>query len=294
MALANSWQIFPRVLSMCAVFVALSGSARVGEACADLVFLHIPKSAGSTCEKLGRRFGVAWGKVAFYPGLYDLRPVPKPFFNRSSLTLFSHKSSMNAHGRRGSIDRLIMPDGNSCLFHHIPPHLFPADIYGKGADFCIIRDPAERIVSEWKWQLQSMQRWGLGSAQKQLSQGCTAAGLNSWTDEVLKKAKDGNMYMDGCHFVPQIDYFRNPHTGFTTCRHPLRYDHLQTDFDKLMKQSNCIARWETRLRENDSGRWCSSVSKSNLTSSTLRLIDSFYREDNVLMKQLEPANRAMH
>lgn len=82
-----------------------------------LMFVHIPKTAGTTIEDLGEQNGILWGRFAV-PG-----PKAEPI---------------------------------KCVKWHIPPSQFPAKpnpYKDPSAElFCVVRDPWRRLVSEFIWE----------------------------------------------------------------------------------------------------------------------------------------------
>ena len=65
----------------------------------------------------------------------------------------------------------------------------PSDLF----TFCVVRDPAERLVSEYKYE-QIM--WH--------KKPCSAGGMNKWVANILQHVYSNNIYAEYCHLLPQV------------------------------------------------------------------------------------------
>lgn len=83
----------------------------------DLVFIHIPKNAGSLIEDLGHENHVEWGRFMDF-----------------------NQCDWDA---RVSVE---------CSRWHVPPrYLFSPNVYTESKAFCVSRHPYERALSQFKW-----------------------------------------------------------------------------------------------------------------------------------------------
>lgn len=193
-----------------------------------LEFVHIPKTAGTTIENIANEKNIKWGRM-------------KP----------SHRD-------------YLKPDHPNCTYWHLPPKYFYNDShYHKDNDgtFCVIRDPFDRIVSEYKYKN------GFSNDPKH---------MNDWIKEHLipKYTKGGN----NCHFLPQYEFVYDE-LGTKTCDHILRFDNLTEDFNKLTNKFNIDLKLEENRKDNVSNN---NLSVNDLNEENIRLIREIYSNDFLL------------
>eukprot|EP00971_Amphidinium_carterae_P319926 6359384-Amphidinium_carterae.1 len=115
----------------------------------ELVFLHIPKNAGTAIEELGLAFNLHWGRYAatalkkrqnarFKKCVFHHMPIAYQF--QGSTTVRYHC--------RGSIPWKLTEDGWPVLNRSAGANL---DV----ANFCVIRHPYERAISEFKYRMKN-------------------------------------------------------------------------------------------------------------------------------------------
>ena len=131
-----------------------------------LLFIHIPKNAGSYVEKVFNENGIMLGK-------YDDRLKVNP-------------------------DKPLTEDVN-CAFWHIPPKYNKNIDFSKYTSFVILRDPISRIVSEYNYNKKH-----ITNRLKQLFS-INKEDINIWIDKTLTEPKDKNFEND-CHLLPQTEY----------------------------------------------------------------------------------------
>lgn len=194
-----------------------------------LEFIHIPKNAGTTIENVANEGDVKWGRF-------------KP----------EHREHTS---------------NRKCTYWHTPPKYFGEDSYYNGDEtFCIVRDPFERMVSEFKYR----------NTDKSTH---TKENLNRWINEHLQP----EYYINGtknCHFIPQHEYVYDD-VGNKTCDNILRFDSLTDDFNKLAKNHQLNIKLSDSRRDNVSP---DSVSVKDLYEETRLKISKIYEKDFALLK----------
>lgn len=211
----------------------------------DLVFLHIPKNAGTTVEQAGSLVGISWGDLD--PGLHS---------------------------------RQLMPDGNMCSRWHVPPRLAGAPSqYSSAEVFCITRHPYERAVSEYKYLLSVP--WGRLSGKQWHARldafpACSPEGLNYFIQHAIVEMRK-HRYVFDCHLIPQTDYIWDA-AGQPTCHDVLRIADLPVAFDELMERKGNPARIPDEI-ENAHHDACSGLSVENLTWRSKAMMNEVYAED---------------
>mmetsp|Transcript_54246 Transcript_54246/g.117291 ORF Transcript_54246/g.117291 Transcript_54246/m.117291 type:complete len:998 (-) Transcript_54246:94-3087(-) len=217
----------------------------------DVIFVHIPKNAGTAIEEAGASVGVWWPRkwLSFWHGLQ-------------------------------------MPDGSLCEKYHVPPsHLQSIQdddwkVFNGKDTFCVTRSPFQRIVSEYRYMLSVS--WG--SSMSQLYQTglydeepCTEAGLNHFAMQALSRVKEGRKYVHDCHLVPQTEFIWGE-DGHQWCRHILRSSDLPGAFNTLMEDTDLKARL-LNYRENNTTEKCPGLSVASLSPEVAKLIREIYSED---------------
>lgn len=195
-----------------------------------LEFIHIPKNAGTTIENIANKKDIKWGRM-------------KP----------SHRD--------------YAPDDSGCSYWHIPPKKFRKDnYYQKDKTFCVIRNPYDRIVSEYKYRHKNNKSMDNPKI------------MNEWISKHLSSdfTSKGNL---NCHFIPQYEFVYDDY-GDKTCDHVLNFNNLQKEFNDLMSQNN----YDLRLNKEKHN----STDSFNLTSNDLTLanklkIFSIYKKDFELL-----------
>lgn len=197
-----------------------------------LVFLHIPKNAGTSIESIAKSHAMFWGA------------------NRIKST---HQ-----------LERQRMPDGEQCSAWHVPPYLFKGRMYKDSEVFCVVREPHDRVVSEYRWR-----------ARQGLLKGCSDDALNKWAQRQVRNLGHQRFHSD-CHFVPQVDYVWNPKTHQQTCHHVLKMSTLSGDFNSLMANRGYQLRM---VRHSNAGSACPGLSAAHLWPYTRNLINMAYKAD---------------
>lgn len=153
----------------------------------------------------------------------------------------------------------------------------------EGADvFAVVRNPYDRILSQYYY------RTGFFKTVEKLN---SVEYMNNRIRKYLLIAKNEYLYSNG-HYIPQydfiyaIDHYRESNTTAKPKRnvkHVLRYEHLQKDFEKLMKEYNLNIQLHakndnqaspTRKRESNA-----KLSKYDLYPETCQLIEDYYEKD---------------
>ena len=194
-----------------------------------LEFIHIPKNAGTTIENVADKNGIKWGRF-------------KP----------EHANHIN---------------DTSCTYWHQPPKKFNSNnYYNKDKTFCVIRDPLERMVSEYTYRNKNDP--SMNDPKK----------MNDWIRYYLNDETISGQGMN-CHFVPQYEYVFDDN-GNRTCDYMLDFNNLSNDFNNLMKQENIDLKLEDKDKHNKS---TFTMSVSDLDEDNIKRIREIYHKDFSLL-----------
>ena len=227
-----------RLLSILCVFViilALSATMRRRQTMENfLEFIHIPKNAGTTIENIADKKNVKWGRF-------------KP----------EHMKSVKS---------------DKCSYWHTPPKHFNEDSYYKNDDtFCVIRDPVDRMVSEYAYRHKNMPELNNKNA------------MNQWLREQLNNhdnTVDGGL---NCHFLPQHSFIYDD-DGNRTCDNVLRFDNLTNEFNDLMKTHDHDIRLDDNKKDNKSN---TKLTAKDVDEDNLRMIRHIYKKDFDILNGLK-------
>ena len=189
----------------------------------NLEFIHIPKTAGTTIEDLGRKNNISWGR-----------------FNKNyNATEFAN-----------------------CSLWHNPTRKYNTPT------FCVVRDPVDRMVSEYKY-------WAKRNRKNHI---CSPDHMNRWLQNKIQKS-DSDPDTENCHFRKQTNFTKN-------CNHTLNFENLSESFDELMQEYSMNMRLDDIRPSQVASENCN-VGITDLDDITTELILRKYEEDIELFKSLE-------
>lgn len=197
-----------------------------------LEFIHIPKNAGTTIENIANAKEINWGR-----------------FNPS--------------------DRHFVTEGN-CTYWHIPPKYYkPGSKYENDETFCVIRNPYDRMVSEYSYR------------HKDNPSKDNADDMNIWLNSHLNDShvKKGRL---NCHFIPQSEYVKDTN-GNASCNYPIRFENLTSEFNDLMLKKNIDLVMPPNKKDNKSNF---SLTSKDINAENRALIAQYYKHDIELWNSL--------
>merc|ERR1719401_2762743 len=126
--------------------------------------------------------------------------------------------------------------GGCCPPWHSPRFLQESCAHLATDSFCVSRDPYERVVSQYIYDLAgkycdpkaiaSCDYWREAAD-------CSSAGLNRYIKQGLRQFQKGDYCVWGCHALPQSDFIWRP-DGSRFCQNVLRLDEFPDAFNNLM------------------------------------------------------------
>jgi hypothetical protein len=239
-----------------------------------LVFVHIPKTAGTTIEEAGGlQAKVAWGSC-----------------------LFNHKPK-----RRGGVCRY--PPGQfewpmKIGYWHLPTQLFPlkgTNPYENADLFAVVRDPYDRLLSEFYYICRKKITQWWDAVECNRTRIHDPDYMNEWMQEKLQRTltpasermssnDKAQVYLDhNGHFTPQYDFIVAP-GGIRTVDYVLRMDNLQPEFTALMKaygMDAALSPHKKNVARNDTN----DLQARHFDSKTRSLIHEKYEHDAELLQR---------
>lgn len=204
-----------------------------------LAFVHIPKNAGSSIEKIANRDGIEWGLYsnAFCGPLHD---------------------NAKAGQWWGKCVKRIQNE--TCPPWHYPEKLSSLyDDNDKITTFCVIRNPFERFLSIFKYNN------GRGRSD------CSADAFNKWAHRIMLQ-RETKKYSMHCHLLQQTSFPCDRILLFENLG--AEFDNLMKEFGLNLTLSN--NKKNVHERSSDS---CRNLTASDLTPEVHDLVSTYYAED---------------
>lgn len=151
----------------------------------------------------------------------------------------------------------------------------PELAYRSKSAFCVIGNPYDRAISEYRYQLATGKCGDLTVIYGR--EPCSEEGLNYFLQETLTRMRSGDRYVNGCRMVPQYQYVWG--LDRQCCNEVVRAENLPGAFSRLMQKYNYP------LNTLDQGyHSCPDLSRANLTNATRDLLNVVYADDFRLLQ----------
>mmetsp|Transcript_26842 Transcript_26842/g.55515 ORF Transcript_26842/g.55515 Transcript_26842/m.55515 type:complete len:345 (-) Transcript_26842:82-1116(-) len=238
-----------------------------------LEFVHISKTGGTSIETAAANAGIAWGACKFKyrsqcRGLRQFSNVEK--YKRKKI---AWKCKCNTQ---------MMP-------WHCPPNEFESgkNLYSGSKTFAVVRNPYDRIISEYFYARDVVERakhWSIDASGNQflLPKFKTSEHFNSWIAEASYNAThDGSC--DHGHCIPMYKYTHNKN-GEQIVDHILRLENISVAFPLLMKKYRLpvtgLGHVNVGSRESENkGEVSKKLGFEDLTSESLAMINKWAAND---------------
>ena len=136
-------------------------------------------------------------------------------------------------------------------------HIPATDETGSYTYFCVVRNPLERLVSEYTYRH---------------AENLSVAALNSYLDE-RRHMIHANPHVDDNHFVPQVEFAR-------LCDYVIDFANLDEELEYVVSVSKLVPR--KLLKQNVSKKPSRKISVADISQENLRFWKQYYQQDIVL------------
>ena len=209
----------------------------------DIKFIHIPKTAGSSIESVGSAWGYEWG-------WHD--PKMKPYSNVNN---FNKNNRMVNFAEKVVVNKFFR-------WHHIPLQFLHVNPYEGKYLFTVIRNPYDRMVSEFYCG-------GSGYPNPY----ATEQQFNLWIQYHISNWRKISEF---AHYIPQNLYTHDAE-GKQTVNAIIKYEELPNSFNDFIKEHDS-RNIVLNLRHNAS-RFPKRFGVQNLDSQTIQLINTEYSKE---------------
>jgi len=185
----------------------------------EVYFIHIPKNAGTSIEELFKKNGINVGRY-----FKDEDPID-----------------------------LI------CSKFHIPPKLMKTINFKNYITFCIVRDPIDRLVSEFNYL------YKYDARVKNID-------INEYVKKYLNNTQIYEQF--DCHLVPQVDYIFDSYGN--KVENILQFNNLKNDLVKFISKYNLKIDINKLEFDNQSVK---KFKRTDLNPESLKIIREYYKDD---------------
>jgi Sulfotransferase family len=172
--------------------------------------------------------------------------------------------------------------GPNCTDLHFELPLFPNNPYLNAKLFGVVRNPFDRLISEYFYLVQFLRHEKVEEK--------TASELDEWLRSTVGRTKNnatkgdiahsvsgnGPYFAASGHFIPQYDYVYEGDRK--VMHHVLKYERLHEDFDALMKQYDMNLTLPAK-QDNHVRKTTKHLSMADLSPDVIQLIETVYAND---------------
>lgn len=228
-----------------------SPSLLIPPAYSKLEFIHIPKTGGTAAEVVAASHNVSWGACHWLPAVEAANgKCPR----RDKREHFHHP------------DWLFSSWHVPIQYYNTPQHPNLFQWYRNASLFAIVRNPYDRMVSEWNY----------ARIPKDMDRN-NATAMNEYLSLAISSLQsDYKWWKRGDHWVRQVEFVSNVQKhGGPEHVYILHFEALADEFACLMQTFDMIWTWPTHKSNPAHGR----LTVANLTERTKSLIASHYAAD---------------
>mmetsp|Transcript_31048 Transcript_31048/g.66080 ORF Transcript_31048/g.66080 Transcript_31048/m.66080 type:complete len:300 (-) Transcript_31048:96-995(-) len=222
--------------------------ARSGDEIPALEFVHIPKTGGTSILFAAADAGIAWGHCKF--------------------SRLEGCSSLSRYADVRIEDRAewacdMTTNATTVDPWHCPSNRFRSGdgLYDGSSTFTIVRNPYDRIVSEYYWA-HSWYRPG-----RTVNRPRT---MNAWVQRMLEQVEASGVCPFG-HCIPMHKYTHDQQTGEPIVDHVLRLENITAELPILLERYGLLGR--IRIGHDNERRTSDELDASYLTNETIRRIN---------------------
>ena len=152
-----------------------------------------------------------------------------------------------------------------CSFWHIPPKYNSKINFKNFITFTVVRDPVDRIISEYNWRMKE-----------------NSPGINKFIDKSLTKPLN---FSNDCHLIPQSEYLTDYYGN--KIENILRFTHLESDLKKFCGKYNL----SVNIPHNKINKSTPKATIKDISSFNLNQIKKYYDSDYEILHRVNSDNK---
>mmetsp|Transcript_86097 Transcript_86097/g.208609 ORF Transcript_86097/g.208609 Transcript_86097/m.208609 type:complete len:449 (-) Transcript_86097:7-1353(-) len=252
----------------------------------DLAFVHVPMNFGHLVERAA---------------LEGNRVDETPFILYGSFNAKSVKDQWEqiagVRGEGGQVWGTMYPElravsnYSGCNLVYEPPRHWPVEFarayFGGRRAFGLLRDPYDRLVSEFRYQASGGGKQTVDISRSEVSERegsleregpeysalYSNCDVNGWVKREMQRYKAGDQFRGNCHLLPQAEYFEHPH-GISL---PLDTRMLPDSFNLEMERHGYTV--QLKMESIQYNGKCNKLSVWDLDEESKQLVREVYAAD---------------
>lgn len=249
-----------------------------------LMFMHIPKTGGTSIEISGFQHSILWGWKLFNSGMFaSMFGVEM----HSMCDVEFHRKRCCGAPWHVPLRYWVEYFDAMPLAQHAIERFFDLDQVDY---FCVVRNPFNRMISEYKYLLHRSMKMRFKPQRLfkehsvDIDNMCTERSLNHWVQIALgdyKELQCEEPDMMETHFYPQYESVYDSQCR-QICANVVRFEHFEEDLKAVLQRYNLHAVFETLTATHDTKEgMCQEygLGIQNLTEVSKALIFHRYRHD---------------